>query len=258
MRFLALLLLLPFTTLAQEACKAEDHYEKWIAFERKSDEGHPYIIKGINDSTGDYCYAALVKDRYLFFDYLFEWATAPGFNAQLRAIKDSTQVQKGAVALLRKDTLFNRTLNNLIAQTVAGTKPKDSLDFKDVLDVAVKFFNVNSLSKDGDYKVRVCVGYNGLKETMKKRNLLLEAFCFDAIMTRYQSQADDSLHNEFIANAQEMAGVSLGEDHTAKLHRAQGALYLLMGRSELLRRTLREAYEKQKEVLPFVLRKTEL
>ena len=257
MRLFFLFLLLPFAVPAQTGCRAEDQYPKWIAFERKREEGNPYIIKGINDSTGDYCYAALVKDRYLFFDYLFEWATAPDFNAQLLAIKDSTQVQKGAVALLRKDTLFNRTLNNLVAQTVAGTKPKDSLDFKDVLDVAVKFFNVNSLSKDGNYKVRVCVGYNGLKETMKRRNLLLEAFCFDAIMKRYQSQADDSLHNEFIANAQEMAGISLGEDRTAKLHRAQGALYLLMGRSELLRRTLREAYEAQKAVLPFVLRRPE-
>ncbi len=252
MRLFLLLLLLPFSVPAQEACRAEDHYDKWIAFERESHKGLTYTGRGINDSAGGYCYASLVQGRHLFFDYLLIHATAPDFYKRLEAVKDPAHLRTTAVQLLQQDTLFSNTLNRLIACTIAGTKPKDTLDLEDVLDVAVKFFNIDGISKAGGYKSHVCVGLNGIKETMKKRNLPLEAFCINAIMGRYQSEEEDSLRNEFTANAQAMASVSLGTDSTAQLHRAQGAVYLLMWRSELLRRTLREAYEAQKAVLPFV------
>ena len=140
MRFLALLLLLPFTTLAQEACKAEDHYEKWIAFERETYGTRSYISRGINDSTGGYCYADLVRGRHWFFEYLFVHAKSSSFTDKLEEIKDSTKIRSTAIQLFRKDSLFTNTLNEWIARTVAGTKPKDTLDSEDVLDVAVKFF----------------------------------------------------------------------------------------------------------------------
>jgi hypothetical protein len=254
MRLFFLLLLLPFTASAQNSCRAEDHYSKWISFEKKYYKGGSYTSRNINDSTGEFCYAALVQGRAIFFDYLLINATAATFFTRIEAIKDTTRLRTAAIPLLQKDTLFNRTMNNLVARTFTATQPKDTLDFEEVLDVAVKFFIVDGITKDGDYKSHVCVGINGIKETMKKRNLLLEAFCVDAIFARINSEDTGELYDEFIANMEEMAQVSFGKNHTAQLHRAQGAVYLLMWRSELLRRTLREAYEAQKERLPFVIR----
>ena len=252
MRLVLLFLLLPFSVRAQSACRAEDHYEKWIAFERKTYGTRSYIARGINDSTGGYCYADLVRGRQWFFEYLFVHAKSSSLIDKLEAIKDSTKIRSTAIQLFQKDSLFTNTLNEWIARTVAGTKPKDTLDSEDVLDVAVKFFIIDKVSSEGAYGSHVCVGINGIGETMKKRNLLLEAFCYGVIIEPIQERGENPLYKEYKAALNDMVQVSFGEDHDARLHRAQGAMYLLMWRSQLLRNMLWEAYEAQKEQLPFV------
>ena len=126
----------------------------------------------------------------------------------------------------------------------------DTLTLDELLDVAVKFFDLQ-LTENGKYGARLCTGFSMHASTQPIRNKKLESFCAGVIMEN--SQGDDGLHAEFINAVNEVAKMNLGLNKEERLLRAQGALFMLMKLNLKLRQTFLFEYEKQKHMLHFYL-----
>ena len=100
----------------------------------------------------------------------------------------------------------------------------------------------------------MCVGINGIKSTEPKRNPTVEAFCFSSIMM-FMDDSTYNIYNEFLDNARLLYKLNLGTEKKEKILRAQGALYMLMFKNEILRKLILDSYEQKKRYMPFVLKK---
>ena len=153
---------------------------------------------------------------------------------------------------LKKDSLFNSTMNELVNKTIDNKIPKDSLNMNQLLNIAVKYFSINKLTKEGNYAGKVCAGFNSIGSTEKIRKPFVEAFCFSSIFNNYISE-EFNMYEEFVNAIKELNTINLGIEEEEKLLRAQGAMFLIMKNNNKLRKMLQVEYEKQKEYLPFIL-----
>ena|ERR1700722_15300453 len=122
-----------------------------------------------------------------------------------------------------------------------------------MLDIAVKYFSIMAINKDGKYLVKVCTGMNDIKTTEKIRKPQLEAFCFSSVYKNMQGKKFNMM-KELIKSAQKLYKVNLGIDEHERLLRAQGAMYFLMRNDKNLEKMLRAEYKANKKNLPFVLK----
>ena len=122
-----------------------------------------------------------------------------------------------------------------------------------MLELAVKFFSVITINKDGAYSVKVCTGMNDIRKTEKIRKPLLEAFCFSSVAKNYHGEKFNMM-DEMVKSAKQLYKVNLGVDENERLLRAQGAMYFLMRSDENLIKMLRSEYELNKDNLPFILK----
>jgi len=126
----------------------------------------------------------------------------------------------------------------------------DTLTMDQLLDVAVKFFDVR-LREDGNYAARLCERYAAHVYTQSKRDEKLERFCAGVIFEN--SQGENGLHSQFVQAVKEVSKMNLGLNKDEAQFRAQGALFMLMSLNPKLRDVLRSEYEKQKHMLHFYL-----
>jgi hypothetical protein len=129
----------------------------------------------------------------------------------------------------------------------------DTISMDGLLNIAVKYFSIIKINKDGYYVGKVCTGINGLKQTDKERNPQIEAFCFTTILNNYQGE-QFNMYNEFVTGIKELYKINLGIENDDRLLRAQGAMYMFMRNNEKLKELLLFEYENKKEYLPFVLK----
>ncbi|HLW39886.1 MAG TPA: hypothetical protein VKX31_05815 [Brumimicrobium sp.] len=148
--------------------------------------------------------------------------------------------------------MFNSVMTTLVKKTVDEELPKDTVTMNELLNIAVKYFSISRVTKEGDYVGRVCVGLNDIKSTEDVRKPYLEAFAFSSIMKHYQSD-EYSLRIEFTNAMKELYAVNLGIDLEERFLRAQGAMFFLMRNNNVLKEVLISEYEKQKKYFPFVL-----
>ena len=188
----------------------------------------------------------------MFFDYLLTNFSSNSNDKSLLQINDSLSLRKNYFEGLKKDSLFNSTMNELVNKTIDKKIPKDSLNMNQLLNIAVKYFSINKLTKEGDYAGKVCAGFNSIKSTEKIRRPFVEAFCFSSIFNNYISE-EFSMYEEFVNAIKELYTINLGVEEEEKLLRAQGAMFLIMKNNNKLRKMLQVEYEKQKEYLPFIL-----
>jgi hypothetical protein len=167
-------------------------------------------------------------------------------------LTDSVAIRNRFFNDLKKDSLFNSVMTDLVNKTIDKKIPKDTISMDKLLNVAVKYFSIMRLTDEGHYVGKVCVGLNDIKKTESERKPFIEAFSFSSILKHYQSE-EYSMYDEFVKTIKELYKVNLGIDKDEKLLRAQGAMFLLMRNNENLKKMLKSEYEKQKDYLPFLI-----
>lgn len=169
----------------------------------------------------------------------------------LAQIKDTVAVQQKVIQHLEQDKRFGSLLQTYEAKVLDHTQAKDTVSMDEILNVAVKFFNLTGVTPGG-YSSRICVGINALKYTEKKRSPYLEAFAFDAIINNLNNEIYP-FYDDFIQSVHNVYKLNLGIDEQEQVLRAQGAIFVQMFQSIELQKLLLAEYERKKNILPFYL-----
>ncbi|MBK6953734.1 MAG: hypothetical protein IPH24_17295 [Crocinitomicaceae bacterium] len=237
----------------QKECLITEHYEDFITVEKTTINEKNYLIKRIVETDKKSCFSDLINNNTTFIDYLLTNFSSNANFQNLLSLTDSIALRKAYFLDLKKDSVFNSVMTELIAKSISKEIPKDTVSMDNLLNIAVKYFSIVGLTEEGYYSGKVCVGLNDIKKTEKERKPFIEAFCFSSILEHYQSE-EYSMYDEFVKAIKELYKVNLGIDREEKLLRAQGAMYLLMRNSENLNKMLASEYESNKDYLPFILK----
>ena len=241
------------STDTQKLCNIVSFYGDFIKIRRENYHGTEYLIQDIVQTPSTNCFSR-VTNNTMYVKYLLDnYSSSFTYSNELQSIKDSILLQKQFIDSLQKDTAFSKVITELASKTINKTLPKDSITMDKMLDIAVKYFSIMGISKDGDYMVKVCIGMNDIKKTEKIKKPLLEAFCFSSIAKNYQGKKINMM-NEMVKSATQLYKVNLGIDEHERLLRAQGAMYFLMRNDKNLEKMLRREYKLNRKNLPFVLK----
>lgn len=247
-----ILTLMTIQGYGQKQCDIKTHYEDFISVQKSIYNEKAYLTKSVVETHKKSCFSDLVNNNPVFIDYLLTNFSSNSNYQNLLDYPDSIAIRNKYFNDLKKDSLFNSVMTDLVNKTIDKSTPKDTTSMDKLLNVAVKYFLIIRLNEEGHYIGKVCVGLNAIKKTESERKPFIEAFSFSLILKHYQSE-EYSLHNEFGKAIKELYKVNLGIDKDEKLLRAQGAMFILMRNNKNLKKMLKNEYEKQKEYLPFVL-----
>lgn len=236
---------------AQTTCDIKEYYGDFIFIKKLSHKNKEYLTKGIAPIKNKTCFADVINNHG-YISYLMTQFSSTANDSIMLKIKDSTVLQKEFIKFIKADTLFNRVMADLFAKTVEARIPKDTVSTDRLLNIAVKFFSIFSINEQGAYRGFVCSGRNDIAKTEKVRRPQFEAFCFSSIF-EHISDSELNMQDEFVKAIKEIAKINLGVDNNEKLLRAQGAMFLLMRNNEKLKQVLKIEYEKNKNILPFIL-----
>lgn len=251
--FFLTVLLFSTDSFSQDNCKIEEEYGKIFKVQRKTYRERTYLQKTVNKIASNSCLSELVNDYGVYIDYLRTNFSDLSDHKKLIAITDSIELQETFIRSLEQDSAFNAVMHVLTSKFLGQPDHiPDTVSMNDMLDIAVNYFSIQKINEDQNYVGKVCVGINGLAQTIAVRKPQLEAFCFTAIFTNYQGERF-SMYDEFVKGIRELYKMSLGVEDSEKLLRAQGAMYMFMRNNEQLRELLRFEYEDKKKYLPFVL-----
>jgi len=186
----------------------------------REDFGKLQELRDSPAALADYYHRTLVED--------------PGFNGSLL-------------------TLVSRHLNSRGMELAGHTDAaREMITADHLIGIAVRFFYPTQIMEDGRIKASVCAGLHGLRDFEAERDLMLEAFCYEAIFNELGSP-QYGMMDEFTSILGRVRGLQLSTDKEMKLHRAQGAVWALLASNEKLRQVLSDAYESKRGILPFVV-----
>lgn len=254
MKFLYLIpfFIFPSGLSAQNSTPVQEDYNEIFGIAKKKHGDREYLSTRIKDLPKEHQLSPLVNNNKMYLQYwLTNFVDHEGFN-QLKSVEGEEELQKEFLDFLKNDTLFDPLMIKFAERATNPSFVADTVSVDEVLNVAVKYFNILGITEEGYYKGKVCAGLNGITKTLPERKPDLEAFCFSAILKNLQGE-EYNLYNEFVAAIKELYKQDLGVDRDARLLRAQGAMFSIMRNNEELRQMLISEYEKRKDYLPFVI-----
>ena len=221
----------------------------------------PYTTTETNRLPSEHFLHEFVEENYWLIHYL--QTNRPGVDhGKLDELRD----EPAALAefyhrSLIEDENFDSSLLALVSRYLSGqginlvgysNSAKDTITADRLAGIAVRFFFPTEITTDGRIKASICAGLHGLKDFEGERDLMLEAFCYEAIFNELGSRQYGML-DEFKSILGRVRGLQLSTDKEMKLTRAQGAVWALLASNETLREVLSNAYESKKVILPFVV-----
>ncbi|MFW5805623.1 MAG: hypothetical protein ACOCVX_03750 [Bacteroidales bacterium] len=250
-------IILACSVYAQQSNDITTYYNEMFSIEKKLNNERAYLLVNINDLSGNSKLASLINNNKKYLDYLLTHFSGYTQQKDLYEIDNENQLQDAFIEYLKNNKNFNKLMQDFVSNTV-NTKRHitDTVTMDEMLDVAVKFFYIKGITKEGYYNAQICIGINGIKETLEDRIPQLEAFCFSVIFSNFQSD-ENIVYDELVNGVTDVYNLNLGVDEGEKLLRAQGAMYMYMRHNEKLKNLLFTEYNKRKQELPFILEKEE-
>lgn len=236
----------------QADCSIQSAYPLFVGAKRIAYQDGFLLIKNVDSVRGKHCAGVAINTNLKYFQFLLNHYTEKEMDSVVLLAKDSVALQAGLVKGLRKAEVFDSLMTDYSRKVLSHTQAKDSIPEKIMLDFAVKYFSIRKITPDGYYAAKVCAGLNDIEATEPMRRPHLEAFCFAAIQTHYDGPRYSMLKEMTVA-VKELYALNFGIDPSARLLRAQGALYLLMRQNPALKAMLWEEYKVRAAYLPFVL-----
>jgi hypothetical protein len=241
-----------FTSLAQQDHSVKEYYDEIFEVSKQNYQGRSILSSSVKELPQEHPLAKIVNKNKIYLQYwLVNYIDREKFHS-LSSIEEEEELEQGFQTFLKNDSLFNPLMIRLSEKAVNPKFVADTVSVDEVLNVAVKYFNILGITEGGHYKGKVCSGLNGISETLPERKPHLEAFCFSAILRNLKGE-EYNMYNEFVAAIRELYKQDLGIDKDARLLRAQGAMFSLMRNNEQLKKMLLSDYESRKDVLPFVI-----
>lgn len=243
------------TFLLTAQCDFLGGVREYVAIKKVEDGDEAYLLTTVRNTSEKHCYSLLVDSNDVFVDYLLTNFTARELKSDLLTMEGKA-LSDAYFQRLQADSLFGSVMKEWAAKCIDKSEEKDTITVDAVLNIAVKYFSILRINKEGNYVAKVCVGLNDIKKTEANRNAFIEAFCFSTILGHYED-TENNLYNDFVNSIKELYKLNLGIDNNEKLLRAQGALYMQMRTSPALQKTLQSEYKQNKTRLPFVVKEWE-
>ncbi|GAB2762262.1 hypothetical protein [Salinimicrobium soli] len=245
-RIITSLLFILFAGVVHSQCDLTSNYEEVFDLKKEQYGDRTMMVPSVKEVPQSKCFSDVVNGNRQFFYYLLTNFTDREEINELKNLDEAAVIRSEFYDLLKNNTSFNEVLKKL------SVEKKDSVSMDQLLNVAVKYFNIKGITPEGNYKAKVCGGLNGIEQTLAERKPHLEAFAFSTILEHLDSD-ENNMYQELVAGVKELYKVELGTSNEEKLLRAQGALYMIMRNNESLKNLLRSEYDKKKAFLPFVL-----
>lgn len=238
----------------QSCGSIRSQYDQVFQIKKEKYGDQEYLRKMVNSLEDHHRLAGLVNNNKLYLSYLLTNFSDGENHQQLLELDNQKRLQEKFINSLEEDSLFNATLFKISEKSLNPAFVPDTVSIDDVLNVAVKFFNIKGITKEGHYAGKVCSGINGITETLPERQPHLEAFSFSTILQNMKEE-EENMHDIFVNAIHELYKLDLGVEKEDRLLRAQGIMFSLMRNNAELRDLLLSEYEKKKEYLPFVISK---
>ena len=249
-------LLMLVKTQAQTDCHIKDYWKKIFVLDTNVYKQKVYYFIDVKRLSENHKCASKINPRFLELDYIrSNFTDFKNKKEILIKITDSVKRQQKLIDLLQKDSLFMHTITSL-GDAWQQKYKKDTVTINTLMDIAAHYFYLNKQTSEGYLGGHVCVGINALNALQTNRKPLIELFVFKTIFDNYTgetSQDKYNMHDEFINAVKEIYKIDLGKIDEKRLHLAQGAMLMYMFHNEALKSLITDAYEKQKDSLPFVL-----
>ena len=211
-----------------------------------------FLITRVDSVEEDRCYAKAVNTMPDFFSYLKTNFGDRSLYAEIDLDQDSAALEAAFANALNKDKELTQLLDQFTDQAY-GKKKKDSVLLAELVDVAVKYFNILDVDEKGRLRGKVCAGINQVEQTLPERNPFLEAFAFATIMYDVKN-LEPNLMDEFEKEMKVLLDLNLGNDDQERVLRAQGAMFMLMKQNARLNSMLASIYVQNMSWLPFALK----
>jgi hypothetical protein len=238
---------------SQTNCNIKKEYQQIFKIEKTKYGEREYLLKTVNRIDTNSCFSDLVNNNGQYINYLLTHFSDKSNRKKLLAINDTIKLQNEFIKSLENDSIFNGVMNKLTEKITNKSQfVPDTISIDELLNIAVKYFFIRKITKEGNYVAKVCTGINGIKQTENERKPQVEAFCLTTIINNYQGK-QFNMYNEFVKGIKELYKINLGIKNEERLLRAQGAMYMFMRNNEVLKRLLLFEYENKKKYLPFVL-----
>ncbi len=255
MKFYLILFILFISATANiySSCNIQQEYQKMFKISKHQYNEREYLLRDINNLDSNSCFADLVNNNEQYIDYLLSHFSDYSNYDKWLLMKDSIARQNEFIQNLENDSLFNTVMDKLTFR-ISQNKPYtlDTVSMDELMDIAVKYFEITEIRDDGRLVGKICAGFNGIISTEEVRKPQVEAFCFSTIINNYKNEKFN-LFEEFVHGIQELYLLNLGIDKNERLLRAQGAIYLYMRNNKILRDLLIIEFNNKKQYLPFTL-----
>lgn len=246
--FICMILFITYHACAQDNNDTKIIYDKIFIPGKESDSKSEHLLLD-NDIAKEKINNKLTDSYYLLTHF-----SGYSIRKAFIDITDEQQLQNSVVTYLNNKLISDSTMCDSTGIFKTDIKPvPDTITIDEMLNIAVKYFYIRHINKDGHYVGQLCKGINGIEETEEVRNPPLEDFCFSVIFSNYESE-ENKMYEELINGIKDVYKLNLGTDKKEKLLRAQGAMYMYMRHNETLKNLLIKSYHEQKEDLPFVLK----
>lgn len=249
-----ILCLLSLNCLAQNTVSVTEEYERVFLIKKVKHGEREYLQTTVNALPEEHRLSGLVNSNKMYLDYLLKNFSDKENYSQLLALENTEEIQKKFINDLKNDSLFNHAMVKVSERTLNPVFVPDTVSIDELLNVAVKFFNIKGITEEGHYAGKVCTGINGITETLPERQPHLEAFSFSTILQNMKEE-EENMHDEFVNAMYELYKLDLGVEKEDRLLRAQGVMFSLMRNNAKLKDLLLSEYEGKKEYLPFVISK---
>jgi len=244
-------------TQAQNNCHIKDYWQRMFVLDTSVYKQKVNYFIDVKRLPENHKCASKINPHFLELDYISSNFT--DFKTKkkiLIKITDSVKRQQKLIDLLQKDSLFMHTITSL-GDAWQQKYSKDTISINTLMDIAAHYFYLDKQTPEGYFGGHVCVRFNALNALQVERKPLIEPFVFKTIFDNYTgetSQDKYNMHDEFISAVKEIYNIDLGKINDKRLHLAQGAMLMYMFHNKALKSLIIDAYEQQKDSLPFVIK----
>ena len=122
-----ILTLITIQGYGQKQCDIKTHYEDFISVEKSFYNEKSYLIKRVVETQKKSCFSELVNNNPMFIDYLLtNFSSNANYQNQLE-LTDSVVMRNTYFDDLRKDSLFNSIMTDLVNKTIDKKITKEHL-----------------------------------------------------------------------------------------------------------------------------------
>lgn len=221
-------------------------------------KGNIYFSQNIKKQPKGDVLEDLIKYNSHYIRYLLKsYVDSKEFKALEPLIKNKKKLSKKFIEIIFRNKKFIKSYRYLISSylvskgaKVKGFKsPKREVSILRTFNTLSKFFYIHVYKKETGYRGHICIGFNGIEETSLKRDISLEAFCFNTVFNNIKISAAF-----FRDTSEAISDLELGSDREKAILRAQGIMYYEAFKNPGLREILKKEYQQRKSYLPFTIK----